>query len=160
MSAADVRNCPMCGEPVARDARECPFCGERFSRPAGKGPRWDRQELRQVAIYQKGILVCILVYIAAMVGQFALPPDLRAFLGLAILGVGLVATIFVILLAIKVYSPVMGVLMGILTLVPCVGLIMLLVINQKATTLLTEHGYKVGLLGASLSQFERARDAE
>ena len=78
----------------------------------------------------------------------------RAFLGLAVLGVALVAMIFVILLAVKVYSPVMGILMGLLTLVPCVGLIMLLVINQKATKLLTEHGHKVGLLGASLSQFD------
>ena len=63
MSTAAVRTCPMCGEQLPQDARECPFCGERFPKAAGGGARWSRQELRQVAIYQKGILVCILIYI-------------------------------------------------------------------------------------------------
>jgi hypothetical protein len=33
--------------------------------------------------------------------------------------------------------------------VPCISLITLLVVNQKATTYLQQHGVKVGLLGAS-----------
>jgi hypothetical protein len=46
-----------------------------------------------------------------------------------------------------------GVLLGILTLIPLIGLIVLLVINGKATKVLRANGHRVGLLGASLSEF-------
>ena len=106
-----------------------------------------------MAKYQKGILVCILVYLIAVVCQFALPADfLRTIIGLGTLVVGLVGTVFVFLLAIKVYSTGVGVLLGVLTLVPCIGLIVLLVVNGKATGILKQNGIKVGLLGANLSQ--------
>ena len=36
-----------------------------------------REDVRAVAIYQRGILVCILLYLAAVVGQFVFPPELR-----------------------------------------------------------------------------------
>ena len=111
-----------------------------------------REDLRSVAKHQKGILVCILIYLIAVVFQFALPPELRALLGLGVLVVGLVGTVFVFLLAIKVYSTGVGVLLGILTLVPCIGLIVLLIVNGKATAILKQNGIKVGLLGADLSQ--------
>jgi hypothetical protein len=111
-----------------------------------------REDLRSVAKYQKGILVCILIYLVAVVCQFLLPDQLRIFLGLGVLLVGLVGTVFVFLLAVKVYSPGVGILLGILTLIPCVGLIALLVVNGKATNVLTQNGIKVGLLGANLSE--------
>ncbi len=111
-----------------------------------------REDLRSVAKYQKGILVCILIYVIAMIGQFAIPVEARAILGLGILVVGLVGTVFVFLLAIKVYNTVVGVLLGILTLVPCIGLIVLLVVNGKATAVLKQNGIKVGFLGANPSQ--------
>ena len=111
-----------------------------------------REDLRSVAKYQKGILVCILIYLIAVFGQFAVPEEARAIVRFGVLGVGLVGTVFVFLLAIKVYNTVVGVLLGILTLVPCVGLIVLLVVNGKATAVLKQNGIKVGLLGANLSQ--------
>ena len=112
-----------------------------------------REDLRSVAKYQKGILVCILIYLIAMICQFAVPADvLRTIIGLGILVIGLVGTVFVFLLAIKVYSTGVGVLLGVLTLVPCIGLIVLLVVNGKATGILKQNGIKVGLLGANLSQ--------
>lgn len=111
-----------------------------------------REDLRSVAKFQKGILVCILIYLCAVIGQFALPADLRLFLGLGVLVVGLVGTVFVFLLALKVYSPVVGILLGLLTLIPCVGLIALLVVNGKATSILRANGLKVGLLGANVSE--------
>ena len=111
-----------------------------------------REDLRSVAKYQKGILVCILVYLIAVIGQFAIPAEFRPIIALGVLAVGLAGTVFVFLLAIKVYSTGVGVLMAILTLVPCVGLIMLLVVNGKATAILKQNGIKVGLLGANLSQ--------
>jgi len=111
-----------------------------------------REDLRSVAKFQKGILVCILIYLIAVVIQFALPPELRLFLSIGVLLVGIAGTVFVFLLAIKVYSTGLGILLGILTLIPCVGLVVLLVVNQKATTVLKQNGIRVGLLGANLSQ--------
>ena len=111
-----------------------------------------RDDLRSVAKYQKGILVCILIYLIAVFGQFALPAEIRPLVGLGVLFVGLAGTIFVFLLAMKVYSTALGVLLGILTLIPCIGLIVLLVVNGKATGILRQNGIKVGLLGANLSE--------
>ena len=117
-------------------------------------PQFTRQDLHSVAIYQKVIIWCILSYFLAVIGQFAIPSDFRPLLGLAFLGVAVLATVFVFMMALKVYSTTMGIVLGILTLVPCIGLVTLLIINQKATGLLTKHGYRVGLLGADLSQFK------
>lgn len=111
-----------------------------------------REDLRSVARSQKGIVVCILIYFAALIGQFAVPEGLRPFVGLGTLVVIIVGTVFVFLLAIKVYSTGVGVLLGILTLVPCVGLIVLLVVNGKATGILKQNGIHVGLMGADLSK--------
>jgi hypothetical protein len=36
-----------------------------------------RADLKSVAQYQKGILVCILIYLIAVIGQFAIPIELR-----------------------------------------------------------------------------------
>jgi hypothetical protein len=111
-----------------------------------------RDDLRGIALYQKGILVCILVYILLVVGQFALPVALQLVLFLVAAAVSITATVFVFLLATKVYSPGMGILLGILTLIPLIGLIVLLIINGKATSTLKSHGIDVGLLGADLSK--------
>ena len=79
-----------------------------------------------VAIYQKAIIWCILAYFIAVIAQFAIPPEARLFLGLAFIGVAVVATVFVFMLALKAYGTGMGILLGLLTLIPCVGLITLL----------------------------------
>jgi hypothetical protein len=114
-------------------------------------PRLSRADVRSVAVYQKVILFCILAYIAALVASFAMPPALRLFMGLGMMGVGLVSAVFVFLLAIKVYNVALGILFGVMTFIPCIGLVTLLVINSKATNVLKAHGYRVGLLGADLS---------
>jgi hypothetical protein len=110
-----------------------------------------REDLLKVAKYQKGILVCILVYILAVAGQFALPPQIRPLVGLGVLVVGLIAAIFTILLAMKTRGTGLGIILGVLCLVPILGLLILLLVNQKATTVLQLNGIKVGLLGADLS---------
>src|SRR2546422_1471883 len=103
-----------------------------------------REDLRSVAAYQKGIIVCILIYLLAVFVQFALPQPFRVFLGIGILALGIVSTVFVFLLSTKVYTVGLGLLYAFLTLVPCIGLIMLLVINAKATSILRQNGIKVG----------------
>jgi hypothetical protein len=111
-----------------------------------------RDDLRKVAGYQKGILVCILIYLVCVALQFALPANARLFVALGVLVVGVAATVFVFLLSIQVYSTGLGILYAILTMVPCVGLLMLLIINGKATTILRNNGIPVGFLGADLSR--------
>jgi hypothetical protein len=110
-----------------------------------------REDLLKVAKYQKGILVCILVYILAVAGQFALPPQIRPLVGLGVLVVGLIAAVFTIRLAMKTHGTILGIILGVLCLVPILGLLILLLVNQKATTVLQLNGIKVGLLGADLS---------
>ncbi len=111
-----------------------------------------REDVRSVAKYQKGILVCILAQLIGAVVQFALPPEVLVFLAVGIFVVAIVGTVYVFLLAIKVYSTALGILLGILTLIPCVGLIVLLLVNGKATTIIRQNGIKVCLLGANVSQ--------
>jgi hypothetical protein len=111
-----------------------------------------REDLRSVAKSQKGILVCILIYIIAVVVRFFLPEDLALILALGVLVVGIVAMVFVFQLAIKVYGTGAGILLGILTLIPIIGLLVLLIINGKATRILKANGIKVGLLGANVEE--------
>lgn len=128
-----------------------------YQSPSGQPPivgikSGNREDLRNVALYQKGIVVCILIYLIAVIGQFAIPPELRILVALGVVVAAIVGTVFVFLLAIKIYSTGVGVVLGILTLIPCVGLVVLLIVNAKATRILKENGIKVGLLGAKLSQ--------
>ena len=112
-----------------------------------------REDLKSVAMYQKGILVCILVYLLMVVGQFLIPENLRIFLGLGFIALAIASTVFIFLLAIKVYNVGLGILLGLLAMIPCIGLIVLLTVNGKATKILQQNGFRVGLLGADLSKF-------
>jgi hypothetical protein len=117
----------------------------------GRSRKLPRAELRAIAGYQKGIIFCILAQLCVYGALFAIPEDMRLWGALALLPVGIAATVFVFLLATKVYGSTAGVIYAIMTLIPCIGLIMLLVINGKATTIMKEHGIRVGLLGARSS---------
>lgn len=115
-----------------------------------------RNDLREIAKRQRAIMICILVYIIAVIAQFILPPELRIIVSIAILAVMVTATVFVFMLAIALYSTGVGIVLGILTMVPLVGLIVLLIVNGKATNVLREHGIQVGLMGARLDQVPEA----
>ena len=108
-----------------------------------------RGDLREIASRQRAIMICILIYLIAIVGQFALPPMLRIVVGLGMFAVSVVAAVFIFMLAIKLYNTGLGIVLGILTLVPIVGLIVLLIVNGKATRVLKSKGIHVGLLGAN-----------
>jgi hypothetical protein len=112
-----------------------------------------REDLRSVALYQKGVIVCILLNILVVLGHFFLSEVLGSLLLLGMFATGIVGLMFVVLLSLKVYHPVVGILFGIVTLWPCIGLLALLAIDNRATKVLKKNGYRVGLLGASLSQF-------
>jgi hypothetical protein len=110
-----------------------------------------REHLLAVAKAQKGILICILIYFCMVVGQFAIPPEFRLWLAVALIPLGITATVFVFILATRLYGQGAGIVLGILTLVPLVGLIVLLVVNQRATKILNDADVRVGLLGANMS---------
>lgn len=118
-----------------------------------------RSDLRQVAIYQKVILICILVYLILVVVNIVLqsigmPPFALLPLALVAFGAVITGAVFVFMMALKLNSVGIGVVLGIITLIPIIGLIVLLVINSKATAALRYGGYKVGLLGVPLWQFD------
>jgi hypothetical protein len=50
-------------------------------------PQLTRQDLYNVAIYQKVILWCILAYLIAVIAQFAVPQEARILLGLVFIAV-------------------------------------------------------------------------
>ena len=110
--------------------------------------------IRMIATAQRRIILCILaqlvLYVALIAGQKALPPAVLVVLFLGMLAVDILAMVFVFMLTTKMYGTGLGVLLGILTLAPCVGLITLLVVNGKATSILRQNGLKVGLLGAKV----------
>ena len=111
-----------------------------------------REELRQIASRQKVILVCILIYLGAVFGQFLVPIQMRPILILAFFAAVLTGAVFVMLMAIRLYGIGMGILLSVLSIIPILGLLVLLRINGKATSILKENGIAVGLMGADMSQ--------
>jgi hypothetical protein len=127
-------------------------------RPAVGVLSGEHRDVRAVAVYQKGILVCILISLLSIFGEivvrFTMPEPLVIPIELLGFAVGLAGMVFVFLLSTKVFGIVLGILLGILTVVPCLGLLVLLIINGKATSVLRQNGHRVGLLGARLSEFD------
>jgi hypothetical protein len=124
---------------------------EGYGRERRRRRRLPRETLQAIAGNQRAIIFCILGYLCLIPAIVLAPDDLRIFVAIPVVLLGLTATVFVFLLATKVYSTGTGVVFGILTLLPCIGLIMLLIINGKATSVLKDNGVEVGFLGASSS---------
>jgi len=127
---------------------------DRYSRR--KRQSLSSDDLRSIAKYQKGIIICLLCYIVGIVAAVVLrgSPILLG-IGVAfIVIVGIATTVFVFLLAMKVYEGATGIILGILSLF-C-GLIILLIVNQKATSILRSKGIGVGFLGANSDDVEDA----
>jgi predicted RNA-binding Zn-ribbon protein involved in translation (DUF1610 family) len=152
--------CPECGEMIVKGAAKCRFCNSildpQFKTLLKSGTGSRGEDLKQIASYQRGVILCILVQFLAYIAYGALSrvnPIMAAIPSLVVLGAVIAGVVFAVLLAVRVYSTGAGIAMGILAIVPCLGLIMLLIINQAATKKLTENGIKVGFLGANMSQF-------
>ena len=105
-------------------------------------------DLSAVATRQRGVIICLLLYIAVGIALLAVPKETRPVFAAAALGVLILAAVFVFMLAGSVYGTGTGMALGAAALIPWVGLVILLVINAKATKILRAHGVKVGLLGA------------
>jgi hypothetical protein len=121
----------------------------------------DPKRLKRIAQNQRQICVSIflliLIAIASIIfnNNFFSSPDYTHWTTIAYYVVNIYALIRGILLTANVYnSVILGIVLGIFLLVPCLNFLILLVINQRATMYLKEHGFKVGLLGADMSQFD------
>jgi hypothetical protein len=128
-----------------------------FQSPQAAGmPSASNETLRNVARYQRGVLVCILLQLASipvnLVLQNSEVPALSLLLSLAVIAVGLVGAVFLFLLAKTLYSTGIAILMAILTILPCIGLLVLLIVNIQATKFLRQNGVTVGLMGADTSK--------
>jgi hypothetical protein len=149
--------------PYAPPSAESQVAGIVTGRP---GDLWN------VAFYQKGVLICILLYAIPVVCQMAvlyyffpsspIPPapfwvfmGFEIMIGLGVLAVMLAGVILVILLAMKVYGPGPGTLLALLTFFPFTTWLVLLFVSMGATRVLRRNGIKVGLLGADLSKIKR-----
>jgi hypothetical protein len=112
--------------------------------------------LRNVARYQRNINLCILATLAlvplSMAGGSRGADIVALLVGLAYFGIQITALAFVFLLARALYGTVLAVLLGLLMFAPCISLLVLLLISQRATSVLRKAGVKVGLLGANPNQ--------
>jgi hypothetical protein len=112
------------------------------------------QNQRQICI---SIFLLILIAIAAIIFNDSawVGADYTHWTSIAYYAVNIYALLNGILLIANVYnSVILSIVLGILLLVPCLNILILLGISQRATMYLKEHGFKVGLLGANMSQFD------
>jgi hypothetical protein len=113
-------------------------------------PGGDRERLRRIARYQRWVMLALVsniaVYVLAVSTQ-KLGPIVALVVLLAALAVVVFTMTSTFLLGMESFGTGLAVLFTVLMCVPCVSLIMLLVLNNKATSLLQQGGLKVGFLG-------------
>lgn len=112
-------------------------------------------EIRQTALLQKGLIVCIGLQIVAIVAVAFLPPQLQPIGAGFYVVVALVGGICTFLLSMTLYGIGLGILMSAASGIPCIGVFVLLTINGKATAELREYGLDVGLFGVPWSKIPK-----
>jgi hypothetical protein len=121
----------------------------------------DQNRLKRIAQSQRQI--CISILLLVLIAIAAIIVNNNAWVGagythwtsIVYYVINIYALINGILLTANVYnSVILGIVLGIFLLVPCVNILILLAISQRATMYLKEHGFKVGFLGANMSQFD------
>lgn len=126
-----------------------PYAPPSTSTPVVDVLSGSREDLRSIATYQRGIIFCILFYIAGMISRAILPEQIWALVALGIIAAAIVGAVFVFLLSTKVYGTALGILLGILCLIPLLGILILLIVNGKATSVLRKNGIRVGFFGVN-----------
>jgi hypothetical protein len=112
-----------------------------------------RPELRTIAKTQRTALVGLLVFFCGVMILAFLTKNVPVITALAFVFVALVAA-SVFMLALRLYGLGTGMVLGFLALGPCLGLVVLMILNGKATTVLRNHGVKVGFMGAGPSAID------
>lgn len=118
-----------------------------------------RSKLFRVAKYQRWVLLSVLANVVAltvlMLSFFqviSMPPSAHVMFGYAGLAITTLMIVSAFQLSNQFYRDAIAVICALAMWLPGVSLIVLLIINQKATTYLKQQGIKVGLMGASRSQ--------
>src|SRR5947208_250787 len=101
------------------------------------------EDVKAIATYQKGIILCILAQFAsgitfAGLREARVVPDEVLVIGVLAVYVVVAVTALVCIfqLASRTYGSVAAGLLGLVVLVPCLGLLALLIINGQATSIL------------------------
>jgi hypothetical protein len=128
--------------------------------PLAVPPKRQWRQLRRIAIYQKAILFCLLIYAAAVIVSLILPDRFAFILFPLVIADVVIAAILVFLLSIEVYGVFLGITMGLFTLLPGLGLFILALTNGRASALLRRNKLRVGMFGASLSELASAASAD
>jgi hypothetical protein len=162
--AAEARRpCPMCGEMIVATAAKCRFCGEIFDPALKKGGGGAKTgKLKQIASHHRGIQVSVLLILACWIGMVVITVAVgkntdpamilvRMSVVAVAFGAGLGLAIYAFLLARQLYSTGTAILLAIVMLVPCMNVLIALFVSQRASQLLKDNGYEVGLLGAKMS---------
>lgn len=118
-------------------------------------PRRPAEELRRVARYQRWVIAVILAEIALWVGFISISwlrdspfnEGLRIPIVFSFI-LGGVGGIFTFLLYWTVRGPLAAMLHGLAAVPPALGTLVLLLANTTATTILKDHGVRVGIFGA------------
>lgn len=122
--------------------------GQPFASPAPE----HKEHLRRVASAQKLVMYALLANIVLNILSMTVPMPRAALVCIGIITI-ILSMVAVFSLAKHIKSTAMSIVYMLFMIVPCLSLLMLLLLNQEATKLLTSNGYKVGLMGANLDQF-------
>lgn len=109
-------------------------------------------KVRRVATYQRYVIVAVTANTVVNLLSWFTPTTLPLWIwiiGLMALAAVAFAIPAIYLLASILINRVVGVLCAVLMVVPCLSVIVLLVVNQKATGYLQQHGVRVGFLGVN-----------
>lgn len=139
--------------------------GVREEKPAKTFGLSQKEHLRRIAIYEKAVLVTFGVHFASVIPvkllaftgwtKYALP-NLQ-FLSLISLICGIIT---VGVLGVRLVGTLAGIGMALATIVPCANVLIVLLMIQKANSVLTENGIHVGIFGARMRDFDRLDNEE
>ena len=109
-----------------------------------------RIAVRDAAWYQRAFIICFLCDVVGMVMLFNARPVLLNVIATAsfVLAASVAGAICVFMLSVRVFGPRIGGILGVLAIVPVFGVVPLLFLNWKATTMISQQGRHVGLMGA------------
>ena len=148
---------------IVATAAKCRFCGEIFDPALKKGGVGGKTgKLAKIASTQRNLNVCVLLLLACWVGLAVLAGAVGKNTDPAMILVRLIVVavwfaaliglaIYAIILGRQLYSTGMAILLGLLAFVPCLNLLVALFVSQRASRLLRDNGYEIGLLGAKTS---------
>ena len=117
------------------------------------GAGGDRDKVRRVAQYQRWVIFAllfnILMNVISLLANFGVIPVPQVVIGLLAIGGALFAMFAIFLLGKELSGVGLGIICALLMIIPCISLLVLLIINQRATSFLQRNGVKVGFLGTS-----------